>query len=54
MYNILRKLILRKYYATKEEAIERVDVAYSMQKINAEQYAELTALIEEKYPSEEV
>lgn len=49
MYNILKKLINRKYYATKEEANERVDVAFSMQKINETQYAELTALIEEVY-----
>jgi len=52
MYNILKKLITRKYYATREEAQERVDVAYSMQKINEAQYAELNALIEEKYPDE--
>ena len=52
MANILRNLISKHFYSTKEEAQSKVDVVYGMGKISSEQYAELCALIEEKYPEE--
>ena len=49
MYNAMKKLIQRKFYATAEEAQEKLDVFFAVNRLTAEQYAELTALVEEVY-----
>ena len=49
MYNVMKKLIQKMYYATAQEAQEKLDVFFACNRITAEEYAELTALIEETY-----
>lgn len=49
MYNVMKNLITNKYYPTKEEAVEKLDVFLAYNRITADQYAELMALADEKY-----
>lgn len=49
MYSAMKKLIEKKFYVTAEEAQEKLDIFFAVNRINAEQYAELTALIGEYY-----
>ena len=49
MYNAMKKLIQRKFYSTAEEAQEKIDVFFAVNRLTSEQYAELSALIEEVY-----
>ena len=51
MYSAMVKLINKKYYATAEEAQNKIDVFYACNRLTDEQYAELTALIEDVYGS---
>jgi len=53
MYNSMRKLILKKFYKTAAEAQDKIDVFFAVNRLTAEQYAELSALIEEVYAEEE-
>lgn len=49
MYAAMKKLINKHFYATAEEAQNKIDVFYACNRLTDEQYAELTALIEEVY-----
>lgn len=50
MDEIMKKLITKLYYATKEEAQEKCDVFFAVGRITDEQkYTELCALIEKVY-----
>ena len=49
MYNSMKKLILKKYYKTAEEAQEKIDVFFAVGRLTADQYAELTELIASVY-----
>lgn len=49
MYNAMKKLIQRKFYATAEDAQEKLDVFFAVNRLTAEQYAELTTLVEDVY-----
>lgn len=50
MYEIMKKLIIKLYYTTKEEAQEKCDVFYAVGRITDEQkYTDLCALIEKVY-----
>ena len=46
---LMTNLINKKIYATKEEAVEKLDVYFAMSRIDETQYAELVMLAEEKY-----
>lgn len=46
---LMTNLISKKFYATKEDAIEKLDVYFAMSRIDENQYAELVMLAEEKY-----
>ena len=50
MFNVMKKLIEKKFYKDAEEASNKVDVFYASNKLTDEEYAELTALIAEIYP----
>lgn len=52
MYAAMKKLITKKFYATAEDAQNKLDVFYACNRITDDQYAELTALIEEVYGEE--
>lgn len=51
MYNTMKKLISRRYYADAETAQEKIDVFFAVGRLAADQYAELAALIIEVYGS---
>ena len=49
MYNIMTKLIDKRFYKTREEAQQKCDVFYAVGRITDEQYTDLCALIESVY-----
>lgn len=49
MYNIMTKLIDKRFYKTREEAQQKCDVFFAVGRITDEQYTELCALIESVY-----
>lgn len=49
MYNVMKRLIEKKFYETAEEAQNKLDVFYACNRLTDEQYTELTTLIEEAY-----
>ena len=49
MYNSMKKLIEKKFYASAEAAQEKIDVFFAVNRLSAKQYAELAALIEDIY-----
>lgn len=49
MFNAMKKLIQKKFYATAEEAQNKIDVFYAVNRLTDDEYAELTALIVEVY-----
>ena len=49
MYNSMKKLIEKKFYADAEAAQKKLDVFYACNRLTDEQYTELTALVNEKY-----
>ena len=53
MYSVMKKLIEKKFYKSADEASNKVDVFYACNKLSDEEYAELTAMIAEAYPTEE-
>lgn len=46
---LMTNLIEKKFYETKDEAIEKLDVYFAMNRISEEEYATLTMLAEETY-----
>lgn len=53
MYNIMTKLINKRFYKTREEAQQKCDVFYAVGRITDEEYTELSSLIGEVYSTEE-
>ena len=49
MYNVMKRLIEKKFYKTAEDAQNKLDVFYACNRLTDEQYTELTTLIEETY-----
>ena len=46
---LLDKLIVKKYYANKEDIENKLNVFYAMSKISDEEYSNLTLKVEEVY-----
>lgn len=46
---LMTNLIGKKFYKTKDEAVEKLDVYFAMSRISEEEYATLVMLAEEKY-----
>lgn len=46
---LLKKLILKKYYKEKADIENKLNVFYAMSKITDEEYSELTLLVEDTY-----
>lgn len=46
---LLEKLIVKKYYASKEDIENKLNVFYAMSKISDEEYSNLTLKVEEVY-----
>ena len=49
MYNAMKRLISRKFYKTADEAQNKLDVFYAVNRLSDEQYTELTKLVVESY-----
>nr|DAL33402.1 MAG TPA_asm: hypothetical protein [Caudoviricetes sp.] len=50
---MMQNLINKKFYGAKEEAIEKLDVYFAMNRISEEEYMDLAMLAEEMYPDPE-
>lgn len=50
---LLEKLIVKKYYANKEDIENKLNVFYAMSKISDEEYSNLILKVEEVYAVEE-
>ena len=46
---LLKKLIVKKYYKEKTDIENKLNVLYAMSKISDEEYSELTLLVEDTY-----
>lgn len=46
---LLKKLIVKKYYKEKIDIENKLNVFYTMNKISDEEYSELTLLVEDTY-----
>ena len=46
---LLKKLIVKKYYKEKADIENNLNVFYAMSKISDEEYSELTLLVEDTY-----
>lgn len=44
MYNVMKKLIEKKFYRTAAEARERIDIFFAVGRLDGESYTELAAL----------
>ena len=52
---LMKNLINKKFYVSKDDAIAKLDVYFAMNRISEEEYAELALLAESVYnPAEEV
>lgn len=49
LYNMLKKLIERKYYIDKQSIIDLLNNFATFSQITIEQYSELMLLVDEKY-----
>lgn len=49
MYNVMKKLISRKFYKTSEIAQDKIDVFFAVGRLTDEEYTELSALIVDVY-----
>ena len=49
MYNAMKRLIVRKFYKTADEAQNKLDVFYAVNRLSDEQYTELISLVTETY-----
>ena len=46
---LLKRLIVKKYYKEKTDIENKLNVFYAMSKISDEEYSELTLLVEDTY-----
>lgn len=49
MYGAMKKLIAKHFYASREDTQNKLDVFFAVNRLNDEEYAELTLLAEEAY-----
>ena len=54
MYKSMKILIGKKYYKDAETAQKKLDVFFAVNRLNEEEYTELTALTEDLYGGETV
>lgn len=50
---LLKKLIVKKYYKEKLDIENKLNVFYAMSKITDEEYSELTLLVEDTYKEDD-
>ncbi|MBN1035760.1 hypothetical protein DWC20_09405 [Clostridium botulinum] len=49
MYNLMKNLIVNKFYEAMEEAIKKLNVFFAVDDLTEEQFVELKQLAKEKY-----
>ena len=49
MYNVMKKLIEKKFYQTADIAQDKIDIFFAVGRLTDEQYTELSLLIQEVY-----
>lgn len=49
MHKMLKKLIEKRFYETKEEAQNKLDVFYACNRLSDDEYSELSILVETVY-----
>lgn len=49
MYKMMKKLIEKKFYKTADEAQNKLDVFYAMNRLTDDEYSELCLLLAESY-----
>lgn len=49
MYKMMKKLIEKKFYKAAEEAQNKLDVFYAMNRLTDDEYSELTQIVETTY-----
>lgn len=49
MYKMMKKLIEKKFYKAAEEAQNKLDVFYAMNRLTDDEYSELTLIVETTY-----
>lgn len=49
MFSIMQKLVGKKFYVTKEEAQDKADVFYAVNRLTDDQYVQLTELVNTSY-----
>ncbi|MGN2370996.1 hypothetical protein ACTFJW_13255 [Clostridium cagae] len=49
MYNLMKNLIINKFYEVMEEAIKKINVFFAVDDLTEEQFVELKQLAKEKY-----
>ena len=49
MYNSMKRLITSKFYKTADEAQNKLDVFYAVNRLTDDQYTELTELVQTTY-----
>lgn len=49
MYKMMKKLVEKRFYATKEEAQNKLDVFYACNRLSGDEYSELSILVETVY-----
>ena len=49
MYSAMKRLITRRFYKTADEAQNKLDVFYAVNRLSDEQYTELASLVAETY-----
>lgn len=54
MFNVMQKLISKKFYPTTEDAQDKIDIFFATNRLTDEQYVELTELVVASYASAEV
>ncbi len=52
IYDYLKNLINKRWYKTKEEALNKVQAFYAFNDLDDEQFVEIRMLVEEKYQEE--
>ncbi|HBJ1648892.1 TPA: hypothetical protein LA462_003468 [Clostridium botulinum] len=49
MYNLMKNLIVNKFYEVMEEAVKKLNVFFAVDDLSEEQFVELKQLAKEKY-----
>lgn len=52
MFNVMKKLIEKHFYKTREEALKKIDVFYACERLTDDEYVDLRGIVDAEYPEE--